>query len=101
MDGAPVARVDRILEDLIPGYLEGRRRDLETLRAQLAARDYAGMLAVLHRIKGTGSAYGFIPVTETAKALETRIRAGDIDVAPELDALRAYLDAVTVTFVDT
>jgi len=83
------------LEHLIPPYLEARRRDVEEGGVLLARGDFAGVAAIGHKMKGTGSSYGFRLMTELGASLEHSARAGDGDrSAQHLQTLHAYLARV-------
>ncbi len=62
------------LRALIPGYIESRRRDLQTLRAALDAADYATIRDLGHKMNGTGGAYGLPRITEIGSLLEKAAR---------------------------
>ncbi len=85
------------LADLIPDYLEWRRRDLQALHAALANDDLETVQKIGHRIKGTGASYGFPPLTEWGRALEMAARAGQRDaVERSLAELTDYLERVEI-----
>ena len=62
--------IDARLRALRPGYLDSRRRDVETLRTALAAGDYEVVRLMGHKMAGTGAAYGFPQITEIGGVLE-------------------------------
>ena len=49
----------RDFEDLVPLFVENRRKELESLRSALAAGRYDKLQQLGHRMKGVGSTYGF------------------------------------------
>jgi HPt (histidine-containing phosphotransfer) domain-containing protein len=70
-------KVDKDLEDLIPTYMSNRRKELEALRAALAAADFERLRQLGHRMRGVGNSYGFDDVTDLGKLIEDGARAGD------------------------
>jgi HPt (histidine-containing phosphotransfer) domain-containing protein len=70
-------KVDKDLEDLIPTYMSNRRKELEALRAALAAADFERLRQLGHRMRGVGNSYGFDDVTDRGKLIEDGARAGD------------------------
>jgi HPt (histidine-containing phosphotransfer) domain-containing protein len=70
-------KVDKDLEDLIPTYMSTRRKELEALRAALAAADFERLRQLGHRMRGVGNSYGFDDVTDLGKLIEDGARAGD------------------------
>ena len=65
------------LGELIPGYMKNQRKDLEALRAALAAADFEKLRQLGHRMKGTGDSYGFSKVTILGNQIENSARSGD------------------------
>jgi HPt (histidine-containing phosphotransfer) domain-containing protein len=75
--------VARDLEDLIPVFIKNRHKELDTLRAALAAADFEQLRQLGHRMKGVGNSYGFDHVSTLGGYIEDGARSGD----------RASLDA--------
>jgi HPt (histidine-containing phosphotransfer) domain-containing protein len=69
--------VDKDLEDLIPTFMKNRTKELETLRAAIAAGDLEQMRQLGHRMKGVGNSYGFEKVSLLGKQIEDGARSGD------------------------
>jgi HPt (histidine-containing phosphotransfer) domain-containing protein len=70
-------KVDKNLEDLIPTFLSNRRKELEALRAALAAADFEQLRQLGHRMRGVGNSYGFDDVSVIGKHIEDGARIGD------------------------
>jgi HPt (histidine-containing phosphotransfer) domain-containing protein len=69
--------VAKDLEDLIPTFMKNRSKEVETLRAALAAGDFEQMRQLGHRMKGVGNSYGFEKVSALGKQIEDGAKAGD------------------------
>ena len=82
--------VAKDLEDLVPTFMKNRGKELETLRAALAAGDFEQMRQLGHRMKGVGNSYGFEMVSQLGKQIEEGARDGD----------RGALDARLVEYAD-
>ena len=66
----PAVYIERDLQDLIPFFLEMRRKDLKFMPAALATGDW-GMLRISgHNMAGTGAAYGFPEITDIGREIE-------------------------------
>jgi hypothetical protein len=82
-------------EELVPGYLAGRRSEVAAMTALLAASDYARLEVLGHNLKGSGASYGFAELTRFGAELETAAMQSDHDALvwqiPQLDA---YLSRV-------
>jgi HPt (histidine-containing phosphotransfer) domain-containing protein len=78
MSAEPITvTVTKDLEDLVPVFLKNRQKEIETLRAALAARDFEQLRQVGHRMKGVGNSYGFAQVTAIGKQIEDGAKACD------------------------
>ena len=91
--------VTRDLEDLIPGFMRNRRKEVDSLRAALESADYEQLRQLGHRMKGVGNSYGFPLVSSIGAKIENQARSGE---RGSLDVLVAeyadYLDKVTIVF---
>lgn len=88
------------LEELVPAYLDGRRRDIDKAASLLAHGDFDGLATIGHNLKGTGSSYGFRLLTELGASLEQSARTGDADRSQQhLQTLHAYLTRVQFSTV--
>ena len=68
--GKIIVRVDRDLEDLIPGYLENRHKDIKSILVALGREDYDSIRVIGHSMKGSGGGYGFDDITTLGKSIE-------------------------------
>ena len=92
-----VVEVDPDIEDLVPGFLENRRKDVESLREAAAAADYGTVASIGHTLKGVGAAFGFDPVTDLGAELELAAKAVDgAAISEATSRLGHYLDHVRV-----
>lgn len=82
--------VEKDLEDLVPAFMTNRRKEVETLRAALEARDFEQLRQLGHRMKGVGNSYGFSKVSDLGKSIEDGARGED----------RAALEALIVDYAD-
>lgn len=84
--------LDRALAALQDGYLRDRRQDVQQMRAHLAAGRLAEVKRTAHRIRGTGTTYGFADLTRLGEALEAAAETGDADrTRARLDDLERWL----------
>ena len=83
------------LEDLVPGYLAARRRELPEMLAMLAASDFERLRFLAHNMKGSGASFGFSKLTEIGSAMEQAAKAQDGPcVTASLGQLKQYLETV-------
>jgi len=92
-------RIDKDLEDLIPGYLENRRKDIAAIAEALSGGDYEKIRVIGHGMKGSGGGYGFDGITAIGWGIEEAAKAHDGEKirggAAELDT---YLKSVDITY---
>ena len=90
-----VVHIDPALEDLIPGFLANRRRDVAALRTLVEQQDYAAIRIIGHSMKGSGGGYGFDPITEYGDQIEIAALEGDAHLILSITAqLADYLARV-------
>ena len=91
--------VDADLEDLIPGYLGNRRRDVSGLLRALRTGDFETVRTLGHSMKGTGGGYGFDRITELGAGLEeAAVRRSATAVECYVAGLEEYLARVEVCY---
>jgi len=89
--------VEPLIADLVPSFMEGRRRDLAAIDAGLADGDLESIAVIGHTIKGVAASYGFLHVGELGAALEAHARVGAKDRIRQCrDELAAHLQRVSV-----
>jgi Hpt domain len=94
-----VVHIDPDLEDLIPGFLANRRRDVDSLRELVKAQDYPAIRIIGHSMKGAGGGYGFDPITDFGAEIETAaLRSNDEVILAATTALADYLACVEPVF---
>jgi HPt (histidine-containing phosphotransfer) domain-containing protein len=85
------------LESLAQQYLCNRRHEVGTLREWLGLGDCERIRRAAHDIKGTGSAYGFGPLTRTARELEDAAAQRDLSrMAAAITVFEDYLERVEI-----
>jgi HPt (histidine-containing phosphotransfer) domain-containing protein len=97
MTDLKVAVPKGIPRTMVLEFLERCRAGLPALRAALNAADFDGLRVSGHRLKGTGSAYGFPPLTALGALIETAARGKDgSELRKQVAALEGYLGKVEV-----
>ena len=72
-----IVTVAKDLEDLVPTFMKNRGKELESLKAALAAGDMEQLRQIGHRMKGVGVSYGFDLVSALGKQIEDGAKAAD------------------------
>jgi len=94
-----VVRIDRDLEDLIPGYLRKRLADVRSIREAVGNNDLEAIRILGHTMKGSGGGYGFDRITEIGHQLEEAARTSNKDVIITQTAeLERFLTTVHIEY---
>ena len=91
--------VDSDLKDLVAGYLDNRRLDIETIKTSMEEGDFETIKFIGHSMKGSGGGYGFDRITELGAALERSAKGQDTAVLNTLTLkLSDYLGRLEIVF---
>jgi HPt (histidine-containing phosphotransfer) domain-containing protein len=71
--------IDQELEEIIPGFLENRRGDVQTIETALQENNLSQIQMIGHRLKGDGGGYGFEAISELGAGLEQSAAREDRD----------------------
>jgi signal transduction histidine kinase/ActR/RegA family two-component response regulator/HPt (histidine-containing phosphotransfer) domain-containing protein len=97
--GSDVVRVEQGLEELMPAYLEKRRKDVQIYRQALAGGDFDSLRILGHKMKGTGAGYGFPVLTEIGAAIEEgALQKDSARIAAYVDRLAGYVESVRLDY---
>lgn len=100
MDETYEVKVSKQIEDLVPKFLENRRKDVELLRAAIAVRDFSALCQIGHRLKGVGRSYGFDNISVAGEKIEAAAKETDATLLVRLiDDYGHYVRQVKVTYV--
>ena len=91
--------IDQGLEEIVPGFLDNRRRDVQMLKTALQQNNLAQIHIIGHRMKGDGGGYGFDAISKMGAALEQAAAREDLDAIRRHTAeLVDFLARVTVVY---
>jgi HPt (histidine-containing phosphotransfer) domain-containing protein len=91
--------IDQGLEEIVPGFLENRRRDAQTLETALQESNLAQIQLIGHRMRGDGGGYGFDAISTMGAALEQAAAREDRDaIRRHIAELIDFLDRVIVVY---
>ena len=97
--GNYVVRVDAELADLIPEYLESRRKEIPLLRDALSHNDFDTVAGIAHMFKGSGGGYGFDRLSELGRDIERASHAQDApSTQKNIADLEHYLNHIEVVY---
>ncbi|MFC1859205.1 Hpt domain-containing protein [Thermodesulfobacteriota bacterium] len=96
-----LVHVDPELRELVPGYLENRRKDVDFFREALEMADFESIRAKGHDLKGSGGGYGFNGVTEIGGWIEKAAKEKNSRaIREQINNLSAYLGKITIVYSD-
>ena len=91
--------IDPDLEELIPGYLDNRRKDIEAIQSALKAGDFETIQRMGHTMKGSGSGYGFDFISAIGMTLEESAKECAAErIQTSVDELESFLGRVEVVY---
>jgi HPt (histidine-containing phosphotransfer) domain-containing protein len=94
-----VVQIDPDLREIVPAFLENRKKDLQTLERCLQERELETVRLLGHRMKGDGGGYGFNRISEIGGHLEHAALARDFAALRECWAqLQDFLTRVEVLY---
>jgi hypothetical protein len=94
---AIIIKVNSDIIDLIPRFLDNRRREISKLREDLRRSDFKSIYIIGHNLAGTGSGYGFVRLTEIGRIIESAAKAEDSrNIQTAVDELESFLSRVEV-----
>lgn len=92
-------KIAKDLEDLIPMFMSNRKKELDALRAALAAADFEQLRQIGHRMRGVGNSYGFELVSTIGKHIEDGARSADeASLATQIADYGDYLSKVEIAY---
>lgn len=96
-----IIHVDSDLKDLIPGYLENRRKDIESIIEALKQSDFETIRILGHSMKGSGAGYGFDAITHIGDSFEqAAIDKDSAEVQKQVGKLALYLGQIEIVYSD-
>ena len=91
--------LDPEIQELVPGFLENRRKDVKTIQAALAKSDFATIVVLGHTMKGDGGGYGFDAITDIGAFIETAAKQKSAErVRQGVERLSEFLERVEVVY---
>ncbi len=92
-----IIHVDPAIAELIPGFLQNRRKDIAAMLDAVQRGDFESVQVLGHSMKGDGGGYGFDAITEIGAALEQAAKQRNaVEIRDRVHELSRYLDQVEV-----
>lgn len=99
-DNKIIVMADPDLEDIIPGFLLKRQKDIIEIQVALDNEDYDTIKVLGHKMKGIGGGYGFDAITDIGSMIEQAAMEKNMqEVKQAILELARYLERVEVVYV--
>jgi HPt (histidine-containing phosphotransfer) domain-containing protein len=99
-DGPIRVEIDDEIRDLIPRFLDNRRKEVTALEDLLARGDYEAIRRLGHTMKGMGGGYGFDRISELGQRLEQAARAESAgEIRGLVESYASYLERIEIVYV--
>lgn len=76
--------IDADLQDLIPQFVENRKKDIESLEQLVEKNDLVAIAQLAHKIKGAAAGYGFNELSNLASQMEKAAKNNDASPLKDL-----------------
>jgi len=76
--------IDSDIYELVPGFSEARRKELDTLRKSLSNDDFLTIAKISHTVKGIARPYGFPTLEALFVKLEQSAKAANAEGCKEV-----------------
>lgn len=92
-----IVKVDPEIADLIPGFLENRKKDVEQMETHLETENFEEIERLGHSMKGSGAGYGFAGISEIGEFIEIAGKEKNVeDIKKRIEELKGYLRRVEI-----
>lgn len=94
-----VVYVDKDLQDIMPGFLANRQKDLKELATHLQNKDVKSIQVIGHKLAGNAGGYGLDQLGEFGAALEAAaIKNDQAGIAKNIQLITDYVTRLDVRF---
>ncbi len=97
-----VVKIDRELRELIPGFLENKKKEIDFLKDSLKQNDFESIRLIGHKIKGSAGGYGFFQIARIGERLEWAAKNRTSHLVQKwIEAFDRYMDNLHVIYCNT
>lgn len=94
-----IVKVDQDLADLIPQFIENRKKDIEELSGAISAKNEQLVAQLGHKIKGSSASYGFEELSKMAEDCEVAAKNKNlISVEHLISKMRTHFNEIEIKF---
>lgn len=91
--------IDADLQDLIPQFLENRKKDIETLEKLVSEKNIEAIAQLAHKIKGAAAGYGFNELSDIAGQMEILAKKNeDAPLSDLVKKMKAHFSNIDIHY---
>ncbi len=95
-----VYEIDKDLEEIVPAFLEGRKKDIEIIKKLVNSSDFEELRSVGHKLKGTAGSYGFMALSKIGAKIEEAANSKNLENLKKLSVeYESHMRQVEVKYV--
>ena len=97
---AIVYEIDKDLQEIVPAFLDGRKKDIEIIKKLVNLSDFEELRSVGHKLKGTAGSYGFMALSKIGAKIEEAANTKNLENLKKLSAeYESHMKQVEVKYV--
>ncbi len=94
-----IVTIDADLEEIVPGFLENRKKDLIQIEEHIQSSSWSHIESIAHKLAGNAGSYGFNDLGEIGAALEEACQSNDINAIKDYcNQYKEYMDSLQVEY---
>lgn len=91
--------IDKDLEDVFPGYLENRHKELIELQTLIDNKDLGKLKVLAHRLAGNAGSYGLAFLSEVGSKMEADCLKSDLSKMNDyFSQIKVYLEELSYEY---
>lgn len=91
--------IDKDIEEIVPTFLENRKKDIITLESAINQKDCKSIEVIAHKLAGNAGSYGFDELGSIGIIMESAAKDNNIDVINnQLSLMKNYLENLEVVY---
>ena len=95
-----VIEIDKDLEDIMPMFLENRKKDITQIEEFLSSNDISNIQVIAHKLAGNAGSYGLSELGEIGANMEQACLNNDTDSIKDLyDKYKVYMSNLEIKYV--
>ena len=95
-----VYKIDSDLKEIIPNFMNGRKKDIGLLETAIKESDFAEIQSIGHKLKGNAGSYGFDGLGDIGHGIEKAAKESKLEEIEQLfDDYKKHLEQIEIEYV--